>query len=151
MAVVGMVPRAVMRGSGQSVTLDLVNRLRQHGDVSIPRMQSGVQSRVGKSEVGIGVRRRHVGGCQCRGWSRTNGLGSRGRSHDALMAQVRTMLLVWMLMLLAFITPPRVGVVVYSRMPGEFVGSGELLAAARELAAVWLLTSVRPNVSGLML
>lgn len=49
------------------------------------------------------------------------------------------------------VAPTRVGVVVYSRVTSEFVGSAEALGASGELAGVGLLASVGTDVSGLML
>lgn len=56
-----------------------------------------------------------------------------------------------LMVVLALVTAPRVGVVVDARVAGELVGAGELLAAAGELAGVGLLASVGANVPRLML
>lgn len=53
--------------------------------------------------------------------------------------------------LLCLITPPRVWIVVYPRMPRQFVRSGETLRTAGKLTGVWLLAGVSSNMSGLML
>lgn len=55
------------------------------------------------------------------------------------------------MLLLALVASPRVRVAVYPRVPGQLVRAGELLAAARELAGMWLLAGVGANVSGLVL
>ena len=109
------------------------------------------------------MRRRDVGRAHGRGGSRADGLGRR-RSHQALAMHVRRealvhgmlmrevlLLLVMLLLLGSLVASTRVGVVVNSRVTGELVGSGELLAAARELAGMRLLTSVSANVSRLVL
>lgn len=49
------------------------------------------------------------------------------------------------------VASPRIGVVVYPGVAGKLVRPGELLAAARELASVRLLASVRADVPRLVL
>lgn len=49
------------------------------------------------------------------------------------------------------VSSARVGVVVYPRVPGEFVGPTEALRASRESACMWLLACVGANVARLML
>jgi hypothetical protein len=49
------------------------------------------------------------------------------------------------------LTPSRVGVVVYPRVPGQFVGSAKSLCAAWKLARMRLLTRMGSNMSCLML
>ncbi len=68
-----------------------------------------------------------------------------------MLLLLRELLLVVMLLLGSLVAPTRVGVVVDSRVTGELVGSGELLAAAGELAGVRLLVGVRADVPGLVL
>lgn len=58
---------------------------------------------------------------------------------------------VLLVLLLALVASPRIGVAVYPRVPGQLVRAGELLAAARELAGVRLLAGVGADVSGLVL
>jgi hypothetical protein len=58
---------------------------------------------------------------------------------------------VLLVLLLALVASPGVGVAVYPGVPGQLVGAGELLAAARELAGMRLLAGVSADVSGLML
>jgi hypothetical protein len=53
--------------------------------------------------------------------------------------------------LLCLVTPPRVWIVVYPRVPRELVGPGEAFRAAREATGMRLLSCVRANVSCLML
>lgn len=55
------------------------------------------------------------------------------------------------LLVLALVTPARVGVVVDSRVAGEFIRARELLAAAGKLACVRLLAGVGADVSRLVL
>jgi hypothetical protein len=52
---------------------------------------------------------------------------------------------------LGLVTAARVGVVVDTRVTGEFIRATEALCAARELAGVGFLAGVRPDVSCLML
>ena len=49
------------------------------------------------------------------------------------------------------VTPPGVGVVVYPRVTGEFVGTAEAFGASRECASMGFLSSVRPDMASLML
>lgn len=53
--------------------------------------------------------------------------------------------------LVGFVVATRVGIVVYSRVAGQLVGSAEALAASWKLAGMRLLASMRSNVSGLVL
>ena len=53
--------------------------------------------------------------------------------------------------ILRFITPPRVGVVVYPRVSSQFIGSTEPLGTACELTSMRFLARMGPNVSRLML
>lgn len=48
------------------------------------------------------------------------------------------------------VATPRVRVVVYSRVPGELVGSTEALGASRERAGVRLLARVRADMASLV-
>jgi hypothetical protein len=56
-----------------------------------------------------------------------------------------------LLVLLGLVASPGVGVVVNARVAGELIGARKLLAAARELAGMWLLTRVSTDVSRLVL
>lgn len=49
------------------------------------------------------------------------------------------------------LAPPRVGVVVYSRVPGELIGARETFCATREGASMGLLSGVGTDVTGLVL
>lgn len=49
------------------------------------------------------------------------------------------------------VASPRVGVVVYPGVPGELVGAAEAFRASGESAGVRLLSSVGPDVAGLVL
>jgi len=53
-------------------------------------------------------------------------------------------------MLLAFASS-RVGVVVNSRVPGEFIRAREALGAPGKSTGVWLFSRVRPDVTSLVL
>lgn len=55
-----------------------------------------------------------------------------------------------LLVQLALVSPPRVGIVVNTRMSRQLVRAGELLRATGELAGVRLLSGVRSNVPGLV-
>ena len=68
-----------------------------------------------------------------------------------LVLLVLVLMLVLMLMLLCLVPPSRVGVVVYPRVASQLVGAGKFLAAARELAGVWLLASMGADVPRLVL
>ena len=56
-----------------------------------------------------------------------------------------------LLLVLALVAPPGVGVVVYPGVTGQLIGARELLATSRELASVRLLSSVSTDVTGLVL
>lgn len=53
--------------------------------------------------------------------------------------------------LVLLVAPPRVGVVVYPRMAGELVGAAEAFRASGEGTGMGLLSSVGPDVAGLVL
>lgn len=55
------------------------------------------------------------------------------------------------MLLLVLVAPPRVGVAVYPRVPGELIGAGEFLAAAWEVAGMRFLARVGPDVPRLVL
>lgn len=151
-AVVRVLPLGVeVRRSCQILTLDLVSSLCQHGNVGV----AGVQAGHGVGKGGVSVRGGYVGGGQGRGRSGTNGLG---RSHHPLHSRRHVLvlgllleLLMSLVLLLAFVTPARIGVVVYPGVSGQFIGARKLLAAARELASMGLLSGMGSDVSSLVL
>lgn len=165
-AVVGVMAGAV--AVAVVLALDLVSSLCQHGDVAVAVVV--VNRRLGRGKRGKRVRRGDVWRGQGRSGSGADGLGRR-RRHQALRVHVRwqalvhgmlmlemrllvllrELLLVVMLLLGSLVAATRVGVVVNSRVAGELVGAGELLAAAGELAGVRLLASVGADVSRLVL
>ena len=51
---------------------------------------------------------------------------------------------------MVLIPSSRVRVAMYPRVPGKFVGAREALGAAGELASVWLLASVGPDMASLV-
>lgn len=55
-----------------------------------------------------------------------------------------------LLMMLTLVATTRVGVVVDSRVSGEFIGARKLFATTRELAGVWLLARVSADMSCLV-
>ena len=151
--IVGVMPVRVGDGH-QGVPLDLVRSLCEHRDVHACGTL-GVAAAIGAQAGGvrdcisrIRVRRRHVGRGESRCRSRSNVLGGRRRRHHVTRLHgsgehgVR---------LLALVASSRVGVIVYPRVPGQLIGSRELLAAARELAGMGLLSGVGANVPSLML
>lgn len=90
---------------------------------------------------------------QSRGGSRADGLWHR-RGHHAIDVHVvrkTLMVKVLLVLLLALVAAPGVGVAVYPRVPGQLIGTRKLLAAARELAGMGLLARVSADVPGLML
>lgn len=67
------------------------------------------------------------------------------------MVVVVVVVVLLLLMMLTLVATTRVGVVVDSRVPGQFIGARELFAATRELAGVWFLTRVSADMSCLVL
>lgn len=53
--------------------------------------------------------------------------------------------------MLRLVAASRVGIVVDSRVTSQLIGATETLCAPRELASMWLLTSMRSNMTGLVL
>lgn len=139
---------AEVRRRCEGLALDLVRSLGQDGNVHVGVGLGGapivVESRVRRQRKrGVGVRRRDVGRRQARSGRRADRLG---RWHHVLRVHVRLGSRVVLVL-----SSPRVGVAVDSRVTGQLVRAGELLAAARELASVRLLARVGANVSRLML
>lgn len=66
------------------------------------------------------------------------------------MVVMVVVMMLLLLMMLTLVATTRVGVVVDSRVSGQFIGARKLFAATRELAGVWLLTRVSADMSCLV-
>lgn len=143
----------VVAQRGEVQRLELVSSLGEHVDIHALAVGAAgiaaIRAQARRRAVGrVGVRRRDVGRAKSRGRGAADGLGHRrGRSHEAVAVvglNVRRRHL-------ALVGSPAIGVVVYPRVAGQLVGARELLAAARELASMGLLSGVSPDVPGLVL
>lgn len=150
----------VVVGGIEILTLNLSSGLGQDRNVSAAVVV--VNGRVRESKGSVRVGRRDIGRSQCGGGSRADRLGSRRRRHHRLGVHVRrenlmllvlvlVLLMVLGLVLLALVSSSRVGVVVNPRVSSQLIRAGELLAAARKLAGMRLLSRVSADVSSLVL
>lgn len=153
--VIGVMPGAVVVRGEAVVALNLLGGVGQdtkfHG---VPRKRAAVQTSsvmeraLGEGILRIRVRRRHIWRDQRRVGRALDRSRASGRRHHGVRSQSRGHVV---RSLLSLVASPRVWVVVYPRVPSELVRTGELLAAARELASMRLLARVRPDMPRLVL
>lgn len=155
MRIVGMMPRAVVVRSEAVVALDLLGGIGKNTNIHVvarkrtaAHASAVVQRSLGECILRIRVRRRHVWRDECRVGRTLDRSWSSGRRHHRVRSQSRSHVV---RSLRVLISSPRVRVVVYPRVSSELVRAGELLAATRELAGMWLLTRVRPDMPRLVL
>ena len=114
----------------------------------------GVENRWDVGNVrGERVWRGDVGGADSRSWSRLSDVLVWGWHHGSHSKTVwQTTILDRLLdSLLCLVTPPRVGVVMYPGMAGEFIGTRKSFGAAGELAGMRLLSGMGSDMPRLML
>jgi len=141
-----VVPLDLRRGRGQQVDVHA-----GRGAVATPPVGAQAGAHVGGGVAGEGVRGRDIRGCDLRdrGGSRDRLAGRRHHrvGHAVLAGRGRR----GRRDVLRLVAPPRVGVVVDSRVAGQLVRTAEALGAAGILAGVRLLTGVGADVPRLVL